>query len=303
PPNLGGSSTTARGLRQHAMLKLDETMHLIDAPTLAPVKEFFRRNIETAIEQIQREKMSNGATVWKLYNHGFVVKTENHCWAHDLVRGTGEMNMTDEQLGALIGEIDALFCSHWHGDHISSEVAKKALKEDVPVFVAPLPTGDWGEAMVERLGSARDSDGFHILELGGSGRLATTDGALMYHAYPGHQGELENCVFAVSADGMTIMQTGDQSNDDDFSWIDTVGDGRAVDVLLPNVWTNDMRRVITGVKPRAVIPGHENELGHSFEHREPYDQAYEKLSALDEAHGIDWYVLAWGERMHIDARR
>ena len=53
-----------------------------------------------------------------------------------------------------------------------------------------------------------------------------------------------------------------------------------------------MDRVVSGVRPALVIPGHENELGHMFEHREPYDQAYEKMRKLE----CDWRVVTWGER-------
>jgi len=106
-------------------------------------------------------------------------------------------------------------------------------------------------------------------------------------------------VYAVTADGMTFLQTGDQSNRDDFAWIDRVKDDRTVDVLLPNIWTDDLPRMIRGVRPRVLIPGHENKLGHNFEHREPYAQAFEKLEG---ERNVEWHVLAWGERVHASAR-
>ena len=81
--------------------------------------------------------------------------------------------------------------------------------------------------------------------------------------------------------------------------ITIIGDERAVDVLLPNVWTDDLSRMIRGVRPRVLIPGHENELGHNFEHREPYAQAFEKL---EQERDVEWHVLALGERVHVSGR-
>ena len=286
-------------MRMHAHLMLDEPLHLRSATSLTSVQRFLRGNIDRALGQMRTEEVADGVTIWKLYNHGFVVKTANHCWAHDLYAGPDSSSMTDEQIDGILDQVEALFCSHWHGDHSSAPVIARALARGIPVLVSPLPEGEWGVSTRERVGGVTGPDGaprhVTVVELGGSGNV----GEIAYHAYPGHQGDMPNDVFVVSADGMTVMQTGDQSNDDDFAWIDSVDVEYDVDVLLPNVWTTDISRMIDGVKPRVVVPGHENELGHNFEHREPYAQAYERLEGV----GCDWHVLAWGERVHIGARQ
>jgi|GEM_PF-1089231 len=293
PPN-GGDPF----MREQALLTLDEPLHLRSAPQLAPVQRFLRTNIDRAIGEMRSEKVTEGATIWKLYNHGWVVRTPNHTWAHDFYPGTGDASMTDEQVDAILGQAEALFCSHWHGDHTSMPVIKRALEKGLSVFVGPLPEEEWAERARTSVRELADSLGagerLTFVALGDSGRL----GDIRYYAYPGHQGELPNCAFVITADGMNFMQTGDQSNSDDFAWIDRVGDERTIDVFMPNVWTDQFDRVIKGVRPRVVIPGHENELGHNFEHREPYAQALERL----EGQSCQWYVLAWGERVHIEPR-
>jgi len=278
-----------RRMRRTAHLMLDEPLHLVSAPLLQSVRRFRHDRIDRAIEQMRTEQVTEGVTIWKLYNHGWVVRTANHTWVHDFYAGLEPMALTGEQVDAVLGHADALFCSHWHRDHSSQPVIERALELDVPVFVSPSAGGRhraWTEG----------ETGITVVEPGDRGEV----GGLTYHAYPGHQGQTLNDVFVVTADGITTMQTGDQSNDDDFeAWIDSVDVEYDVDVLLPNVWTTDMNRVLRGVNPRVVIPGHENELGHNFEHREPYAQAYEKLERLET---IGWHVMAWGERVHIEAR-
>jgi hypothetical protein len=54
--------------------------------------------------------------------------------------------------------------------------------------------------------------------------------------YPGHQGSkiLNNVSLVFTPEGMSFCHTGDQSNNDDFAWIDKVSEYYWVDVLLPN---------------------------------------------------------------------
>lgn len=292
PPN-GGS----RRLRRDALLRLDEPLHLLSAPRLRPIQDFLTSNIDSALAQMRRERVTEGATIWKLYNHGWVIRTPNHTWAHDFCEGQEPAVMTDAQIDGILDQVEALFLSHWHGDHSSPPVMKRAIARGIPVLTSSLPpNSEWIAELHRGFGDSTGSlRGITLVQPGGQSEVR----GIRYHAYPGHQGDLTNNVFTVIADGMTFMQTGDQSNDDDFAWIDQVKDQYDADVLLPNVWTTNLSRVIRGVRPRVVIPGHENELGHNFEHREPYAQAFEKL---EEERDVEWHVLAWGERVHVSAR-
>ncbi len=275
---------------------LDEPLHLRSAPELRSVEQFLRTRIDNAIQQMRAESVEQGLTLWKLYNHGWVVKTPRHAWAYDLYEGWGRASMSERQIDAILAQVQALFCSHWHGDHTSVMVLKRALALNKPVFVSPGPEGEWGAPLQAEifngLTDAVEKRGITVVEPDSSGEAG--DGVIFY-AYPGHQGRLENNVFAVSADGLCVVHTGDQFSEEDFAWIDKAAEHRAVDVLLPNVWTLDLPRMIRGFSLRVVVPGHENELGHAFEHREPYDQAYELLNE----ESVRWHVMAWGERLHV----
>ncbi len=64
-----------------------------------------------------------------------------------------------------------------------------------------------------------------------------------------------------------------------------------MDVLLSNGWTNDLHRIVRGVNPQLVIPGHQNEMTHEVSHREEYTQDYERMFGLH----YPYIVMVWGE--------
>jgi hypothetical protein len=118
-------------------------------------------------------------------------------------------------------------------------------------------------------------------------------GRFEYYALPGHQGEpvTNNCNLVKTPEGLTFLQTGDQSNEKDFAWIDKLQETKAVDVLFPNCWTPEPLRMVAGVKPKLIIPGHENEMAHTVPHREDWTQTYNRFHGA----AAPLLTLAWGE--------
>jgi hypothetical protein len=51
---------------------------------------------------------------------------------------------------------------------------------------------------------------------------------------------------------------------------------------------------VRGVNPELVITGHENEMGHTVDHREDYTQTYNHLFGSR----YPFLVMAWGESFH-----
>ena len=121
--------------------------------------------------------------------------------------------------------------------------------------------------------------------------------SLKYVAYPGHQGKgpINNNHLVITPENFAVMQTGDESSDDndwsDFAWINNVGFQHTVDVLLPNCWTTDIKRMARGVNPKLILTGHENEMGHTVDHREDYTQTYNHLFGSP----YPFIVMSWGE--------
>lgn len=113
--------------------------------------------------------------------------------------------------------------------------------------------------------------------------------------YPGHQGtSIQNNVpLVITPEDISFVHTGDQSNDDDFEWIDRVGETQPVDIYFPNTWTTHPKRAAQGYHPALIIPLHENELGHVIAHREAYILNYQRWNVP-----YPVMMMAWGESYH-----
>jgi len=287
--------------RKSALLLLDAVLHDLYASHRPPVQSFLKSRIKKAIDEIENTKITSGACIWKLYNHGFVIKTKSVTLGFDLVSGIDVnvkgFTIPDEDIRRLVSQCDVLFVSHLHDDHAEESVAQFFIDQGKPV-VAPKEV--WKDKSIYT----------HITHLE---RVPHTEQTLLIQnkkqnlkvvVYPGHQGlDIENNVYLVSTpEGLSFSQMGDQSNNDDFEWIDKVGSNHAVDVLMPNCWTNNIVRVAKGFNPRLIITGHENEMGHTIDHREPYWLTYQRKNGLYKPDGImdigydtPLIIMTWGE--------
>src|SRR5690625_2095440 len=92
---------------------------------------------------------------------------------------------------------------------------------------------------------------------------------------------------------ISSVHTGDQCYDDDFEWIDRVGETQPVDIYFPNTWTTPPKRAAQGYHPALIIPLHEHELGHVIAHREAYILNYQRCNVVDPV-----MRMACGESFH-----
>lgn len=114
--------------------------------------------------------------------------------------------------------------------------------------------------------------------------------------YPGHQGTdiINNVYLVIDPSGLSFAHTGDQSNTEDLKWIENIKDFHSVNVLMVNSWGIDPdSRLISGFSPQLIICGHENEMGHSVDHREPYWLNYSRLGTQTIS---PWIHMTWGEK-------
>lgn len=296
------------GERRLALLTLDAVLHDEYAPSRPPVQAFLQRRIARAVEQIASTRVSAGARIWKLYNHGFVIRTASVTFAFDLVsarnvRSDG-FRIPNELIAQLAEQCDALFISHRHRDHADETVARAFLERGKPV-VAP-PEVWQGRPIHATL--------THLKRVAHEEQIVSVQGGaqhLRVVCYPGHQGaSIENNVPLVfTPENLSFGHFGDQSNSDDFAWIDRVKDHYKVDVLLPNCWTTDIVRAVAGFDPAVVITGHENEMGHTIDHREPYWLTYKRRSGSarfggdpDVGYETPLLLMTWGESYHYEQR-
>jgi L-ascorbate metabolism protein UlaG (beta-lactamase superfamily) len=278
-------------IRRRALFVLDEPLHVLSAPIEPCLNQFLNNRIESAVLEIEREVVTSGVTIWKLYNHGFVVKTPELTIGFDLHQGPFESFRIESALfDRLLDATQALFISHAHSDHADTYAVQRMVAAGRPVMVPPRL---WEEDTIypQLIKPERHWKPENKLALG--------DTTLTYRVFPGHQGTalLNNVYLVELPQGIHVMQTGDQSNAEDFYvWIDQVHEQFKVDVLLPNCWSTHLPRLIQGVSPRLVITGHENEMSHPVDHREAFSKTYghiaeEKTPVL---------VMAWGEQYHYE---
>ena len=279
--------------RQAAMMLLDNVLHDEKAPHRPSVQEFFHDRMNLLASELETTWVTTGAMIWKLYDHGFVVRTPSVTLLFDFTRayssGDDSFAIPDQLAFRILEQCDAMFVTHRHRDHADAWAAAEFINLGKPV-IAPksvFPEESFNQDLT-RL--ERSTDKKHLLSLQGGKSISVT-------AFPGHQGAtLENNVYLVTApEGFTLLHTGDQSNSDDFSWIDTIGEKHDVDLLLPNCWTTDIERMAEGVSAQLLITGHENELGHSIDHREPNWLTYDRLQEVK----TPYILMTWGERYHF----
>ena len=277
--------------RRRALLMLDEPLHVRSAPNEPALNAFLNRRIERAVREIETEVVTRGMTLWKLYNHGFVIKTPMITLGFDLHQGGFEsFHIETARFDRILQATQALFVSHDHMDHADAYAIPRMVALGKPVIV---PYGLWeGDPLYPTL---IKPERHWTLE----NRLTLDDSTVTFRVFPGHQGTelLNNVTLVELPDGLTVMHTGDQSYAEDFAvWIDRVRDLFAVDVLLPNCWSTDLPRLIRGVDPGLVITGHENEMTHTMDHRESFSKTYRHLADVR----TPAPVLAWGERYHYE---
>ncbi len=250
--------------------------------------------LEHALQDIENTKVTDGMRIWRLYNHGAFVRTPSVSFTFDIVPGApgnSGFTLSSTWLQGLVAQSDVTFISHWHPDHANKDVARLFLAAGKPVIA---PEGLWAddpefskrliypERSVDKVHEVKSSRGSQVLK---------------FISYPGHQGKpvLVNVNLVIAPDGFSVLHTGDQSGDEgpgtDFDWFAQIGHYHHVDVLLPNGWANDLHRIVRGVNPELVIPGHENEMSHPVAHREAYTQDYERLFGLH----YPFIVMSWGE--------
>lgn len=285
PPTLEPSAE-----RRAAFLLLDNVLHDPEAGNRKAVQAFLAERTKVVCTALKETQVTNGARIWKLYNDGFVVRTPSATIAFDIITGkhvgNGSFILPEALVEDFARQCDALFISHLHEDHADLQVVQAFLRNNKPVSV---PEGLWkdqpfGDRLVRLKREAETEQAIPIRD--GDDRLSVIN-------YPGHQGEmvLNNVVLVTTPDGLTFAQTGDQSNNDDFAWIDGVGEKHRVDVLMPNCWAPELPRMIAGFRPSLVIPGHQNELDHTIDHREPYWLDPVRLGK-EVSRTV---ILAWGE--------
>jgi L-ascorbate metabolism protein UlaG (beta-lactamase superfamily) len=278
--------------RKMALLMIDNVLHEEKAAQYTAIQEFIRQRIKNAVDEVRNEEVKEGAVIWKIYNHTFIVKTPSVTIGFDIQRGIPSIDgftFSKELIQQLIDAVDVLFVSHFHRDHADAWVAETFLAQNKPVVS---PEGIFSELSIYPKIIHPERKAHEIQEI----VLPAKKAKLKIVVYSGHQGKniLNNVYLVFTPEGLSFSQTGDQSNDEDFEWIDKVSDFHKVDVLMPNCWTTNPSRLAKGFRPGLVITGHENEMGHTIDHREPFWLNSVRWGDIPSPR----IQMTWGEKFH-----
>lgn len=270
--------------RKSALMHLDWIYHDPRLDKSPQVGQFLSGQIRAVVEALD-QPVKKGIKVFKLYNHAFIVKSPTVTIAFDMTRaGQGEKKnmITDELMDSLVQKCDVLFVSHRHGDHADVGVADLFIKHEKTVIV---PTGLW-ENKSEYISHIREEK---IIEK----EIILSNGKkINVKVMPGHQDDVPNNVYIVrTPENINIAHTGDEWNKEKDQWITTVKDHTKVDVLLVHCWSMPLENIINGFDPKLVITGHENEIVHSIDHREPYWLNYRRMEKVKQP----IVYMTWGE--------
>jgi len=290
--------------RKAALFLLDATLHDKYAEFRKPVINFYHSSMENALVEIENTEITKGAKIWKLYNMGFIVKTKSVTLAFDLVRGHPKsfdgFKLSDSIMNRFVKQCDVLFISHWHDDHKDMQVAQTFIDQGKPVVAAEQL---WKNDPIYKSITHLKRKANFKQNLALKHKNLSIDVVI----YPGHQmsHNLNNVPLVFTPEGINVSHMGDQINEGDFmidyEWIDNVAKNYTVDILLPPSWTNELFRIVKGFDPKLVIPGHENELGHTVDDRVPFWGDTEYLELTNDAlFKSDYPVIqmTWGESYH-----
>ena len=270
--------------RKLALYNLDAMLHEVKYDNTEPFCDFIDSRIGKVIEDM-KNPVKKGVKIYKIYNDGFVARTKSANIAFDLVRGECKKQklLSDEQIDAIIEHCDVLFLSHNHGDHVDRYVVNKFIATGKPVIAAT-------EILPDLKGVTHYRSESEILD---EEVVLKSGETLQVKIFPGHQSPMMCNIYIVTTpDKYTFAHTGDQYDKNDMEWIAKVKDNAPkIDALTINCWSYQIADAIKGFNPRYVVTGHENEMGHTIDHREAFWLTFQKMEPVEH----DYVVMAWGE--------
>ena len=278
PPTVG-----APMVRKLALFNLDAMLHETKYDNTESFNTFVDSRMQKLITELNKP-VKKGMKIYKVYNDGFIAQTKSATIAFDIVRGAiqGKPIVSEAFIKQMVDRCDILFITHNHGDHADRAVIEMFIQAGKPVIA---PTNVWKDnAAIQHLRSDKIIDKEIVLKNGKE---------LQVKILPGHQSELMNNIYVVTTeDKKTVVQTGDQYHKEDINWLMNIHQEiPRPDALLVNCWTNRMNDLIEGFAPKFVITGHENEMGHTIDHREAFWLTFQKMEEIER----DYVVMGWGE--------
>ena len=229
------------------------------------------RDAETsALKWLSRKFRSGNLEVCKVYNMGFIFRSQGQAIGIDL-QWSGDRKQMEE----LVSHLDVLFVTHPHGDHYGTELLETMLDAGKPVVLPCdiLPQNDSPMKII----------------VGNDNPYGMTVGGTDFKSMMGNQGERTPCnVYLISVGGWNIAHNGDNAVPEAEAYLSK----ERVDVLVSACW-NGIRETSDRVKANPEnsdcfwLSAHENEWRHTVDHRESYEELFRAEDRLGDS-GYDY---------------
>ena len=272
--------------RKMALYNLDALLHDTRNDNSEAFREFVNSRVVKLLADLDKP-LKRGMRVYKIYNEAFVVRTKSVTVAFDIsrcrCRGHKDPIIPVELVQKIVEKCDVMFLTHNHSDHVDGDIADLFIAAGKPVVATPNILVD-KEGVTHR----RNDEGLEKFDL-----TLLNGKKLNVAIVPGFQGKLLNNIYVVTTpEKYIVCHTGDMSGKANFKLIENIkNEAPKIDALIVNCWTGRIDKVIAGFDPHYVITGHENEMGHSIDHREAFWLSFAKLADVP----YDYVVTAWGE--------
>ena len=244
--------------------------------------------------------------LWRIYNMGYIIKGPKHTVAIDitarpelytigdkyLIKDTNTVIWCKSDWKRLADLADMIFVTHPHGDHYNRDGIEAFIAAKKPVVVPcdlvayatnrPAKKGPDGKYVVEKEILTTAPCCVKLTE----DHLEPVDvGGVKVRNFRGNQGENVPCnVYLVDIDGVLVADNGDNY---DMAKERMLSKCPPADVIIASTWNNVQGMVkCCAAAPgfdrtkSVLLPSHENELGHSVDHRESYREMYTSKDRL-----------------------
>lgn len=253
--------------RRNLLLLRDYPMHADNKPKDAPqeLKDAYESSVMKlyaeaeagALRWLSEGKSSKKLDVYKVYNMGFIFRSQGQTAGIDL-QWSGDRKQMEE----LVSYLDVIFITHPHSDHFESELLKVMIEAGKPVV---LPC--------DLLPEVRSP--FKVV-VDGDNPYGKTAGGVDFKSMMGNQGARTPCnVYLISLGGWNIVHNGDNAVPEAETYLSA----EKVDVLVSACWNdvkNTMDKIMASPEGRDCIwlSAHENEWSHTVDHRESYEELF-----------------------------
>lgn len=272
--------------RRAALSTFDAVVHDTTFDMSEPFNTFVASRISKVVAQMDTPVRGRRMEVIKLYDEGMIARTKSAVVCFDFSRSScnGMPVLPDSLVVEIARRCDCLLLTHNHQDHVDPFVVKVFTDMGKPVIsTEEILAGNPAVTHIYPSGEYRDV------------RLTARNGKpLDVRIYPGHQDHLQNNIYFVTfPEGKVAGHIGDQFLEEDMEMISRIRlTAPKADLMLVNCWAMHMQQVLDGLDPKLVMPAHENEMGHTIDHREAFWLTYRRMEGTD---GFPWRVVGWFE--------